>query len=69
MSETSLFQEILDNWTLVYLFTAFVGICAWVIFGKSKSYRDTAKMIFRNDDKPAADTAATASAEREEART
>lgn len=69
MPSDSLFQQILDNWTLVYLFTAFMGICIWVIFGKSKSYRDTAEMIFRNDDKPAADLADKAPADSEEART
>lgn len=52
---SQLYQEILDNFTLVYLFTIFAGICLWVIFGKAKSYRDTAEIIFRHDDKPAAD--------------
>lgn len=69
MQDQGLMQQILDNLTLVYLFTAFVGICVWVIFGKSKSYRDTANMIFRNEDKPATDTDASAPARREEAHT
>ncbi|WP_138469473.1 cbb3-type cytochrome c oxidase subunit 3 [Poseidonocella sp. HB161398] len=50
-----IFREIMDNFTLVYLFTIFTGICIWVIFGKSKAYRDSAEMIFRHDDKPAQD--------------
>ena len=55
MEGTSLFQQILDNFTLVYLFTAFVGICLFVLLGSRKAYRDTAESIFRHDDKPAAD--------------
>ena len=50
-----LLQQIWDNFSLVYLFTIFTGICIWVIFGKSKSYRETSEMIFRHDDKPATD--------------
>ncbi|MEM8554373.1 MAG: cbb3-type cytochrome c oxidase subunit 3 [Pseudomonadota bacterium] len=70
MPSDSLFQQILDNWTLVYLFTAFVGICLWVLLGNRKSYRNTAEMIFRNDDKPAPDGSQSAPSEPgEEART
>ena len=53
MSE--LLQQIWENFTLVYLFTIFSGICIWVIFGKAKAYRDTASLIFRHDDKPISD--------------
>ena len=69
MQDQSLMQQILDNLTLVYLFTVFVGICIWVICGKSKSYRDTANLIFRNEDKPVTETDPSEPDRREEAHT
>ncbi|MGB0660019.1 MAG: cbb3-type cytochrome oxidase subunit 3 [Mangrovicoccus sp.] len=57
--EPSLLQQLWDNWTLVYLFTAFVGIVLWVVLGKAKAYRDTSEIIFRHDDKPAQELVST----------
>ncbi|MBE3637519.1 cbb3-type cytochrome oxidase subunit 3 [Mangrovicoccus algicola] len=48
-----IFRQIMDHFTLIYLFTIFCGICLWVIFGRAKPYRDSARMIFRNEDRPA----------------
>lgn len=55
MADESLFRQILENFTLVYLFIAFVGIALFVIFGSNKRSRDAKMSIFRNVDKPAVD--------------
>ena len=34
------------------MFLIFSGIIIWVIFSKSRSYRDSANMIFRHEDSP-----------------
>lgn len=55
METYSLLREFADSWMLLFLFVFFIGLVLWVLTGKSKSYRDTAEMIFRNDDKPLSD--------------
>jgi len=52
-----LIREILQNWTLVYLSVVFLVIVVWVLAGKRSRYRDTARMIFEHDDRPAPDAA------------
>ncbi|MCA8884064.1 MAG: cbb3-type cytochrome c oxidase subunit 3 [Rhodobacteraceae bacterium] len=51
----TLLREFADSWMLLFLFVFFVGMVLWVLTGRSKSYRDTAEMIFRHDDKPLSD--------------
>ncbi len=53
MADESIFRQILENFTLVYLFTAFVVIVLFVLLGSNKRSRDTAMSIFRNVEKPA----------------
>jgi cytochrome c oxidase cbb3-type subunit 4 len=55
MSEPTLLEQIWENRTLVWLFTAFV-IAVLFAFrpGSGKIHRDSAEIPFRHDDKPAA---------------
>ena len=56
METYSLLREFADSWMLLVLFCVFVGIWFWVIRpGSSKTHRDAATMIFRNDERPAPD--------------
>ncbi|MCB1403956.1 MAG: cbb3-type cytochrome c oxidase subunit 3, partial [Rhodobacteraceae bacterium] len=42
-----------DSWALALIFLFFVGVVLWVFRpGSGKTYKDTANMIFRNEDKP-----------------
>ena len=56
MEEPSLIEQIWQNRTLVFLFTAFI-IAVLFAFrpGSRKVHRDSAEIPFRHDDKPAAD--------------
>jgi cytochrome c oxidase cbb3-type subunit 4 len=51
----SILRQFADSWMLLFMFTFFVGVIVWVIFGKRGKYQDTANSIFRNEDRPAAD--------------
>jgi len=54
--ETYVFlREVAGSWVLVMMFTFFVATVIWVLTGRRDSYRDSADIIFRHDDKPAAD--------------
>jgi len=59
MEEYSLLRQFADSWMLLVLFAFFVGILFWVFRpGSSKTYRDTADIPFRHEDKPAQSTEA-----------
>lgn len=54
METYSLLREFADSWMLLVLFTVFVGVVIWVFRpGSSATYRDTANIPFRHEDKPA----------------
>jgi len=56
METYSLLREFADSWMLLVLFTFFVGIFGWVMRpGSSETYKDTADIPFRYDDKPRLD--------------
>ncbi|AJE48899.1 cbb3-type cytochrome c oxidase subunit 3 [Celeribacter indicus] len=47
-------REFADSWVLLAMFVFFVGVVVWVFRpGSRKEHRDTAEIIFRNEDKPA----------------
>lgn len=55
METYSLLREFADSWMLLALFLFFAGVVFWAFRpGSSGTYRDTADIPFRNDDKPAA---------------
>ncbi|MDH5797242.1 MAG: cbb3-type cytochrome c oxidase subunit 3 [Paracoccaceae bacterium] len=59
MDTYSLLREIADSWVLLVLFIFFVLVILWAFRpGSSKTYRDTADIPFRHDDKPAPSAAA-----------
>ena len=52
----TLLRHFADSWMLLALFAFFIGIVVWVFRpGSKKTYRDTADIPFRHDDKPATD--------------
>lgn len=54
MEEYTLLRQFADSWVLLLLFAFFVGIILWVLRPGSKAtYRDTANIPFRHEDKPA----------------
>ena len=52
MEHYTLLRHFADSWLLLVMFSFFTGIIIWVIFSKSRSYRDSANMIFRHEDSP-----------------
>ena len=53
-------REIADSWVLLLMFGFFVVVILWAFRpGSSKTYRDTADIPFRHEDKPAPSVAAT----------
>ena len=52
MDTYSLMREFADSWMLLFMFTFFVGIIIWVIFGRRSKFSDSANIVFRHDDKP-----------------
>ncbi|GHG89022.1 CcoQ/FixQ family Cbb3-type cytochrome c oxidase assembly chaperone [Pseudodonghicola xiamenensis] len=56
MDHYSFLRQFADSWMLLVLFFFFVGVVFWVFRpGSSKTYRDTADIPFRHEDKPATD--------------
>lgn len=54
MEEYTLLRQFADSWMLLLLFAFFVGVVLWAFRpGSSKTYKDTANIPFRHDDKPA----------------
>lgn len=48
-----------DSWHLLFMTLFFVGVVIWAIRpGSNRVHRDVANSIFRNDDRPAPDSAA-----------
>ncbi|MGH1464436.1 MAG: cbb3-type cytochrome c oxidase subunit 3 [Cognatishimia sp.] len=59
METYSLLREFADSWMLLFLFGFFTLVVLWVFRpGSRQEYRDTASIPFRNEDAPAAATAA-----------
>ncbi|SUZ33104.1 hypothetical protein ROE7235_02872 [Roseibaca ekhonensis] len=55
METYSLLRAFADSWHLLFMFVFFIGVFVYILRpGSKKVHRDTANMIFRNDDKPAA---------------
>ncbi len=56
MQDMTLWQEIVANKTLIWLFTAFVVFVGFALRpGSRKIHRDSANIPFRHDDRPASD--------------
>ncbi|MCR9088380.1 MAG: CcoQ/FixQ family Cbb3-type cytochrome c oxidase assembly chaperone [Rhodobacteraceae bacterium] len=53
METYTFLREFADSWFMLFMLLFFLGVILWVVFGKSKTYRDTAESIFRNEDAPA----------------
>jgi cytochrome c oxidase cbb3-type subunit 4 len=54
MEDYTFLRQFADSWMLLALFLFFVGVIVWVFRpGSTASYRDTANIPFRHDDKPA----------------
>ncbi|WP_116133665.1 cbb3-type cytochrome c oxidase subunit 3 [Tropicimonas sp. IMCC34043] len=55
MDHYSFLRELADSWALLALVLFFVGVIVWVFRpGSAKAQRDSANIIFRHDDAPAA---------------
>jgi cytochrome c oxidase cbb3-type subunit 4 len=56
MEHYSFLRQFADSWMLLALVVFFVAVILWVFRpGSSKTYRDTAEIPFRHEDKPATD--------------
>jgi cytochrome c oxidase cbb3-type subunit 4 len=54
MEKYSLLREIADSWVLLGMFAFFIGAVLWAFRPSGrKTYRDTADIPFRHEDKPA----------------
>lgn len=52
----TILRQFADSWVLLALFAFFIAVIVWVFRpGSTKTYRDTADIPFRHDDKPATD--------------
>jgi len=68
MDDPTLWQQIVANKTLVWLFTAFIVFVGFALRpGTRKIHRDSADIPFRHEDRPGPDSAADAT--QKEART
>ncbi len=55
-----------DSWMLLGMTLFFLGVVLWALRpGSRRTHADTASLIFRNDDKPAAETPARAAKTKE----
>lgn len=55
MDTYSITRQFADSWALLVLFVFFIGMVIWVFRpGATRTYKDTANIPFRHDDKPAA---------------
>ncbi len=58
MDTYSITRQFADSWALLALFVFFIGMVIWVFRpGSTRTYKDTANIPFRHDDKPAATVA------------
>ncbi|WP_197917504.1 cbb3-type cytochrome c oxidase subunit 3 [Thiosulfatihalobacter marinus] len=56
METYSFLRQFADSWMLLFLFTFFIGVILWAFRPwASRSYRDTANIPFRHEDRPATD--------------
>lgn len=70
METYSLLREFADSWMLLFLFVFFVGCALWVFRpGAGKTYRDTADIPFRHENRPLAEEPSDPNAQTKEART
>ena len=54
METYTFLRQLADSWFLLAMFIFFIGVIIWVLRpGSSAGYRDTANVVFRNEDKPA----------------
>mgnify|MGYP006286091173 CR=1 FL=1 len=54
METYSLLRQFADSWALLFLFLFFIAVILWVLRpGGTKTYRDSADIPFRHEDKPA----------------
>ncbi len=54
METYSFLREFADSWMLLGMFSFFIGVIIWVFRpGSTKTYRDTADIVFRHSDAPA----------------
>jgi cytochrome c oxidase cbb3-type subunit IV len=54
METYTLLRTFADSWHLLFMFLFFIGVFVFILRpGANKAHRDSANMIFRNDDKPA----------------
>ena len=62
MEQYTLLRQFADSWMLLALFAFFIGVVVWAFRpGTKRIHADAASVVFRNDDRPARDTAKTAS--------
>ena len=52
MDTYTFLREVAGGWVLVLMVAFFVAMIVWVLAGRRSSYRDTAAIIFRHEDKP-----------------
>jgi cytochrome c oxidase cbb3-type subunit 4 len=58
METYSFLRHLADSWVLLAMTLFFVGICVWAFRpGSRAAHQEIATSIFRNDDRPAADSA------------
>ncbi len=54
MEHYTFLRHFADSWMLLVLFAFFIGVVIWVFRpGATKTYKDTADIPFRHQDKPA----------------
>ena len=55
METYTFLRQLADSWFLLAMFVFFLGVIVWVLRpGSTASHRDTANLVFRNEDRPAA---------------
>jgi cytochrome c oxidase cbb3-type subunit 4 len=53
METYTLLRSFADSWHLLFMFLFFIGVFLFILRpGANKTHRESANMIFRNDDKP-----------------
>jgi cytochrome c oxidase cbb3-type subunit 4 len=54
METYTFLRQLADSWFLLAMFVFFIGVILWVLRpGSSAQHRDTANVVFRNEDRPA----------------
>ncbi len=61
MDTYSVLRAFADSWMLIVMFGFFLGCVIWAFRpGSTQTYRDSANIVFRNEDQPARDDSADA---------